>query len=71
MKTETIIDFLTYHSCWNIDDVKEVRADLTDDQAREVLQYVDLHYDCNYLITLETLKNAAFELFGAEVKGKI
>lgn len=56
---------------WHIDDVKEVRADLTDDQARQVLQYVDRYHDCNYGITWETLDNAAFELFGAEVEGEI
>jgi hypothetical protein len=48
---------------WGIDDVQEVRPDLTDDQAWDVLQRVDLLHDRDRGITWETLRATAQELF--------
>ncbi len=51
-------------SVWSIEDVQQLRRDLTDDQAWEVLQQVDRHHDCEAGITWLTLEFAAKELFG-------
>lgn len=48
---------------WHIDDVKEVRPDLTDDQARQVLQQVLCCHDCNCGVSWETLQAVADEMF--------
>ena len=52
---------------WCIDDVKDVREDLDDDQAMEVLEYVKDKHDANLGITWETLQYAADHLFPEEV----
>ena len=36
---------------WSIEDVQEVRPDLNNDQAWEVLQKCDRAHDCNYGLT--------------------
>lgn len=49
---------------WCIEDVQDVRPDLTDEQAWKVLQLVKRTHDCNYGITWLTLEIAAEQLFG-------
>ena len=49
---------------WSIEDVQEVRTDLTDEQAWEVLQQVKSDHDATIGITWETLEWAAKDLFG-------
>lgn len=49
---------------WSIEDVLEVRPDLSDDQAWEVLRVVDRRHDANLGVTWDTLAFAAADLFG-------
>jgi hypothetical protein len=49
---------------WSTHDVQEVRPDLTDDQAWEVLQQVEHQQDASIGITWLTLKCVAEDLFG-------
>ena len=51
---------------WHIDDVKEVRPDLTDEQAREVLWHAKHHHDAEQGINWEVLEVHADFLFGRE-----
>ena len=51
---------------WCVDDVQTVRADLTDEQAFEVLCRVDHYFDANYGISWDTLKLNADDLFQKE-----
>jgi hypothetical protein len=48
---------------WGIDDVQEVRPDLSDDQAWEVLQTVDRRLDSNLGINWEIVQIIADGLF--------
>ena len=48
---------------WHINDVKEVRPNLTDDQARKVLERVLDCHDCNFGISWDTLEAAADFMF--------
>jgi hypothetical protein len=48
---------------WGIQDVQELRPDLTDDQAWEILQQVDHHHDRDGGITRNTIRHTANELF--------
>jgi len=50
---------------WGIDDVQseEVRPDLTDAQALEVLQTAEANHDANYGIGWDSLRDTANELF--------
>lgn len=50
---------------WGVEDVVAVRPDLTDDQAWDVLQEIDLNQDAETGITWRTLEETAGELFGA------
>ena len=50
---------------WSIEDVRERRPDLSDDQAWEVLQEVRDQFDATLGITWETLECAAEERFPA------
>jgi hypothetical protein len=52
---------------WCIDDVKDVREDLDDEQAMEVLEFVKDKHDANLGVTWETLQYAADHLFPEEV----
>lgn len=52
---------------WCIDDVKDVREDLDDDQAMEVLEFVKDKHDATLGITWDTLEYAADHLFPEEV----
>jgi hypothetical protein len=49
---------------WGIDDVKEVRPDLTDERAWEVLKIAKDGHDSSYGITWESLEWIAQDLFG-------
>jgi hypothetical protein len=48
---------------WSVEDVQQVRPDLTDDQAWEVLQQVDRKHDAELGINWLTLECFADELF--------
>ncbi len=61
-------DWTLYHDkqiapVWGIEDVKELRPDLTDDQAWEVLQRVAHDHDRDHGITRKTVRAIAAELF--------
>jgi hypothetical protein len=49
---------------WSVEDVREVRPDLTDEQAWEVLQQVQRRHDANVGVNWYTLEYFAEELFG-------
>jgi hypothetical protein len=49
---------------WHIMDVQEIRPDLTDDQARQVLQRADRCHDANVGISWEVLAYLAWLMFG-------
>ena len=49
---------------WSVEDVQSVRPDLSEEQAWEVLQFVDRHKDAELGITWLTLTMAAEHLFG-------
>jgi hypothetical protein len=48
---------------WAIEDVQELRPDLTDDQAWEVLRHVRHHHSRERGITRDTVRAAAREVF--------
>ncbi len=48
---------------WCIDDVREIRPDLDDDQAWEVLQWTDKYLDSDLGISWQTLEIWADDLF--------
>jgi hypothetical protein len=48
---------------WHLDDVKQIREDLDDDECREVLESVKDRHDCNNGITWETLELMAERLY--------
>lgn len=49
---------------WSIEDVQQVRPDLTDDQAWQVLLEVDRRNDAEHGINWQTLEYVAKQLFG-------
>jgi hypothetical protein len=49
---------------WGIEDVQEVRPDLNDDQAWQVLQAVERRLDSQYGMNWDTIEIIADELFG-------
>lgn len=49
---------------WHTDDVHEVRSDLTDDQARHVLQEIKRSHDAEVGINWDRIKATAESLFG-------
>jgi len=49
---------------WSVEDVQELRPDLTDDQAWEVLLEVQRHHDAELGVNWLTLEWAAKDLFG-------
>ena len=53
---------------WCIDDVKEVRPDLNEDQCWQVLQHAKRHYDATVGISWEVLDIVAGILFGDAAK---
>lgn len=48
---------------WSVEDVLEIRSDLTENQAWEVLQQVDGYHDADHGVTWDTLRWTARELF--------
>ena len=52
---------------WCVDDVQSVRADLTDEQAFEVLCRVAHNFDANYGVNWDTLKITADDLYSIYV----
>jgi len=48
---------------WHIDDVKDIRPDLTDEQAWEVLEQVGDIHDAEWGINWTTLETVADDLF--------
>ena len=51
---------------WHIDDVREIRPDLTDEQCREVLQQAERRHDASVGINWEVLAIHADDLFPKE-----
>lgn len=51
---------------WGVDDVLEIRPDLTEDQAWHVLETNYHEHDANYGITWDTLKGWADYLYPEE-----
>jgi hypothetical protein len=51
---------------WEIDDVREMRPELSDDQAWDVLQSIVKHHDAGIGINWEVIEAAAESLFGPE-----
>jgi len=49
---------------WSIEDVQEVRPDLTEDQCWQVLQFAKRGHDAECGINWETLEYVACALFG-------
>lgn len=66
MEEERVIGLL-----WNIQDVRSLRPDLTDDQAWKVLQIVDDQKDATLGITWDTLSWAADDLFPLKDRPKL
>lgn len=48
---------------WSIDDVMEMRSDLDEEQARQVLARVDRKHDSEYGVSHQTVKDTAEEMF--------
>jgi hypothetical protein len=48
---------------WSIEDVQQIRPDLSDDQAWEVLQQCDRKHDCNLGLTWDAIEYAADDMF--------
>ena len=53
---------------WSVDDVLEIRPDLTEDEAWEVLQAVEDDHDANLGICWDVLEYHATCLFGPQVE---
>jgi len=51
---------------WHINDVKEVRPRLTDEQAMEVLEVIKKQHDADIGISWETLRIIADDMFPEE-----
>jgi len=51
---------------WGIEDVQEVRSDLDDNQAWQVLQTVEERLDSQYGMNRDTIEIIANELFGSK-----
>ncbi len=48
---------------WSIADVKELRPDLTDEQACDVLTYAQEHHDAQFGMNWDTFELIAEDLF--------
>ena len=55
---------------WEIDDVKSIRPDLTDDECMEVLEYAGRKHDANIGITYDALEWNCDYLFPVKEKAK-
>jgi hypothetical protein len=49
---------------WCVEDVQQIRPDLTEDQCWEVLQDADRHHNAEFGISWSTLEDVAEQLFG-------
>jgi len=49
---------------WSVEDVQEVRPDLSEDQGWDVLQVVQRRHDATLGVTWDTLEWVARDLFG-------
>ena len=52
---------------WGVEDVQEVRPDLNDDQAWQVLQTIERRLDSQYGMNWDTIAIIADELFGSKL----
>lgn len=50
-------------SAWHVDDIREQRPDLTDDQCREVLHNLERNHDANLGINWEVIDSVAGMLY--------
>jgi hypothetical protein len=66
MNDETTNDRDTITIKWHFSDVQEMRPDLTDDQAREVLWHAKRYHDANEGINWAVLEAHADFIFGKE-----
>jgi len=56
-------------SIWGIEDVQEIRPDLNDEQAWEVLRQVDKHFDSENGISWSVIEFWADDLFDRPISG--
>jgi len=63
---ELLAENRTIGHLWSIEDVQEVRPDLDDDQAWQVLQTVERRLDSQYGMNWDTIEIIADELFGSK-----
>ena len=69
MSKETTNDRKCISITWHIDDVKSIRPDLTDAQARRVLWFAKEEHDANIGINWEVLGAHADAMFGKQKEG--
>jgi hypothetical protein len=50
---------------WGVDDVKDRRPDLNDEQCWQVIATVERQHDCNHGVTWDTIEQTAEDLFGS------
>ena len=60
---ELLAKYQSIAAIWHIDDVKNIRPDLTDEQAWEVLEQVGDIHDAEWGINWTTLETVADDLF--------
>jgi len=48
---------------WSIEDIKDIRPDLSDEQAWDVLEEVERKHDAEYGINWDTLEDFADQMF--------
>jgi hypothetical protein len=63
---ELLADNRTIGHLWGVEDVQEVRPDLDDDRAWQVLQTVERRLDSQYGMNWDTIEIIADELFGPQ-----
>jgi hypothetical protein len=62
-KAQAIRSLRQIAAVWSIEDVQEIRPDLDDDQAREVLRTIERRHDSNYGISWDLLEYFADRLY--------
>ena len=55
---------------WHVEDVQEVRPDLTTEQCCEVLRVAKQHHDSNGGSSWETIEAVARNIYGDEAEGE-
>lgn len=53
-------------SFWHVSDVQEIRQDLTDEQARDVLRFMEHYHDANIGINWEFINACIDDAVGGE-----